>query len=274
MLKVSELFIYPIKSLGGIPVSSATITDRGFQYDRRWMLVDTNKCFLTQREFPQMALLKVDFFDGGFIVHHKFKKSEPAIISNSVFSNESATAEVWSDKCRVHFVSGMLDQWFSDMLSIKCRLVYMPDVTRRRVDSRYAMNKEITSLSDGYPFLIIGQSSLDDLNRRLADPLPINRFRPNIVFSGGDPYMEDCMERFSINDIQFFGVKLCGRCTITTVNQENATKAAEPLRTLSTYRKKHNKIYFGQNLLHKGEGEIHIGDTINIHHLKEASLKN
>jgi uncharacterized protein YcbX len=273
MLEVSELFIYPVKSLGGIPVNSATITDRGFQYDRRWMLVDANNCFLTQREFPQMALLQVDFFDGGFIVHHKIKKSQPAIISNSVFSNEGATAEVWSDKCRVQFVSRMLDEWFSDILSLQCRLVYMPDVSRRRVDSRYALNKEITSLSDGYPFLIIGQSSLDDLNGRLAEPLPINRFRPNIVFTGGEPYMEDRMESFSINDIQFFGVKLCGRCTITTISQENATRAAEPLKTLSTYRKKNSKIYFGQNLLHEGDGEIHVGDVINIHQLKEARLK-
>lgn len=273
MLVVSELFIYPIKSLGGIPVHSAKVTDRGLQYDRRWMLVDANNCFFTQREFPQMALLQLDLSDGGLIVRHKLHKSESVRIPTSVPGAETTIAKIWNDECRVQFVSQALDEWFSDMLSYQCRLVYMPDTSKRRVDDRYAANKEVTSLSDGYPFLIIGQSSLDDLNRRLAEPLPTNRFRPNIVFTGAEPYMEDRMERFSINNIQFFGVKLCERCVITTINQDTGTKAREPLKTFSTYRKKDNNIYFGQNLLHQGEGEIHIGDAISIHQLKETILK-
>ena len=269
MLVVSELFIYPIKSLGGIRVNSAKVTDRGFQNDRRWMLVDSGNCFLTQREFPQMALLQVDFSEGGLRVRHKLKKSESSLITTVLQSNETATAQVWSDKCKVQFVSSVLDEWFSDMLSIRCRLVYMPDESRRRVDTRYAANKEITSLSDGYPFLIIGQSSLDELNQRLAEPLPMNRFRPNIVFTGAEPYTEDRMARFHINNILFYGVKLCGRCAVTTTNQDNGTKSREPLHTLSTYRKKNNKIYFGQNLLHEGNGEIRIGDVITIEQLRE-----
>ena len=273
MLVVSELFIYPIKSLGGIPVNSAKITDRGFQYDRRWMLVDMNNCFLTQREVPQMALLQVDFLDGGLKVQHKLKKFESPFISTALQSNETVTAPVWSDKCRVQFLSTELDEWFSDMLSVKCRLVYMPDESKRRVDSRYAANKEVTSLSDGYPFLIIGQSSLNDLNLRLSEPLPMNRFRPNIVFTGAEPYTEDRMAQFSINNILFYGVKLCDRCVITTTNQDNGIKASEPLKTLSSYRKKDNKIYFGQNLLHQGEGEIRIGDAISIDQLKETTFK-
>ena len=140
----------------------------------------------------------------------------------------------------------------------------MPDSTKRSVDKNYANNNEVTSFSDGYPFLIIGESSLDDLNKRLGDPLPINRFRPNIVFTGGTPYEEDMMMHFTINSVNFFGVKLCARCTIPTVNQNDASKSVEPLRTLATYRQKNNKVYFGQNLLHHGIGSIHVGDTIEV----------
>ena len=265
MLEVSELFIYPIKSLGGIPLRSAKVTDRGFQYDRRWMLVDSNNCFLSQREFPQMALLQVQLNEDALRVQHKINQSEAVRIPASPEPRPLITVKVWSDKCKAEIVDPVLDEWFSEMLSMKCRLVYMPEFSKRRVDSRYASNKEITSLSDGYPFLIIGQSSLDDLNARLPDPLPMNRFRPNIVFTGGEPFHEDHLKHFSIRDIHFYGVKLCARCVITTIDQNTALKSREPLKTLSSYRQKNNKIYFGQNLLHSGQGEINVGDTITVH---------
>jgi uncharacterized protein len=271
MLEVSELYIYPIKSLGGIPVTSAKVTDRGFQFDRRWMLVDNNNCFLSQREFPQMALLQVELNDDSLFVQHKAKQSESIRVPVLSDPRPLVTVQVWSDKCKAEIVDPVLDEWFSDMLSIRCRLVHMPDLTNRRVDTRYASNKEITSLSDGYPFLIIGQSSLDDLNSRLPNPLPMNRFRPNIVFAGGAPFYEDHMKHFSINNIDFYGVKLCARCVITTIDQDTATKSREPLKTLSSYRQKNNKIYFGQNLLHRGQGEVKIGDTIITHEVQKTA---
>lgn len=264
MLTVSELFIYPIKSLGGISVASAMVTDRGFQYDRRWMLVDENNHFLTQREFEAMALLQVELISEGLKIYHKKNIHSPIIIPFSPETNEKANVEIWDDSCEAQFVSRIADEWFSDMLFLKCRLVYMPGSTKRCVDKSYAFNKEITGFSDAFPFLIIGQSSLNDLNSRLTEPLPINRFRPNIVFSGGKPFEEDVMEHFTINHINFYGVKLCARCLITTINQDNADKAKEPLQTLATYRRKNNKIYFGQNVLHNGAGKINVGDTIEI----------
>lgn len=271
MPEVSELFIYPIKSLGGIPVLSASVTDRGFEFDRRWMLVDSNNCFLSQRECPQMALLQVVLSDAGLIVQHKISKEASANIPVSMESKETVTVKVWSDWCDALFVSHELDEWFSDMLSLHCRLVHMPDSSKRRVDTQYSFNQEITSFSDAYPFLIIGQSSLDDLNARLQQPLPMNRFRPNIVFTGGQPFQEDIMERFSINDIEFFGVKKCARCIIPTINQDSGIKSKEPLKTLAAYRQLENKIYFGQNLLHRGEGKITVGDQITIHQLKRMN---
>ena len=267
MFTISELFIYPIKSLGGITVPEATITDRGFKHDRRWMLVDEQNKFLTQREFAAMALLQVSLTYDGLHVHHKIKGSTINIAAEPQ-TNEMANAVIWDDICEVQFVSEIADEWFSDMLSTKCRLVYMPEATKRKVEQPYAQHDEITSLSDGYPTLIIGQSSLDDLNSRLSEPLPINRFRPNIVFSGGIAFEEDNMKHFTVGDINFYGVKLCGRCPIPTINQDNAVQSKEPLKTLASYRTRNNKVCFGQNLLHNGEGYIHVGDMMNVHEWK------
>ena len=174
-------------------------------------------------------------------------------------------AEVWEDRCRGQWVSIQADQWFSDMLQISCRLIYMPDTTHRRVDGRYASNKEIVSFADGYPLLLIGQASLDDLNQRLPSPVPMNRFRPNMVFTGGTPYQEDEFKQFKLAGISFFGVKRCARCVITTIDQDTIARSKEPLRTLNEYRKENNKIYFGQNLLFQGTGLISIGDPITLY---------
>jgi len=263
MLKVSELFIYPVKSLSGIPVSSAVVTERGFEYDRRWMLIDENNRFITQREFSSLALLQTQITDKGLVVEHKQNHSS-LIIPFQPQTNSFINVHVWSDSCKAQPVSDLADKWFSDILSFSCRLVFMPDETRRRVDTRYAHNKEITSLSDGFPFLLIGQSSMNDLNNRLKEKLSVIRFRPNIVFTGGEPYEEDRMEHFVVNNIHFYGVKLCARCTIPTVDPETAERGKEPSKTLATYRMQRNKIYFGQNLLHTGEGVISVGDKIEI----------
>jgi len=264
MLTVSELYIYPIKSLGGIALNYSKLTSRGFQNDRRWMLIDNNNRFVTQREFPAMALLQVQLAIDGLQVRYKKNERETLFIPFQSQNNERLTVEIWENKCAAKSVSTKANKWFSKMLKTECRLVYMPDSTNLKVDGRYALNGELTSFSDGYPMLIIGQSSLDDLNSKLEEPLPMDRFRPNIVFTGGDPYEEDSMEHFTINGINFFGVKLSARCVIITTNQEDATQSKEPLKTLAAYRSMNNKVYFGQNLLHEEEGEIRIGDTIEI----------
>jgi len=264
MLTVSELYVYPVKSLGGIAVNEAMLTDRGFEHDRRWMLVDENNRFISQREAATMALLKISMHADGLLVQNISRANTSFIIPFQTAATETTIVEVWSDRCRAQWVSPEADAWFSEQLGITCRLVYMPNNTHRFVDGRYAHNKEITSFSDGYPLLLIGQASLDDLNNRLSIPLPMNRFRPNVVFTGGYPFQEDDMKQFSIGGITFFGVKPCARCMITTIDQQTAEKAKEPLKTLSTYRSKNNNIYFGQNLLFNGNGIVRIGDTISL----------
>jgi uncharacterized protein len=264
MLTITGLYIYPIKSLGGISLQEATLSDRGFQYDRRWMLVDENGRFLSQREVAQMALLKVSLHEQGLLVTHSGKPGTELLIPFESGTTDTMMVEVWSDRCRARLVSTEADAWFSEQLGRPCKLVFMPDTTHRRVDGRYANNKEITSFSDAFPVLIIGQASLDDLNNRLEIPLPMDRFRPNIVFTGGTPHQEDEMKEFEVSGITFYGVKPCARCNITTIDQQTARAAKEPLKTLSTYRRWNNNIYFGQNLLFKGSGAVKVGDLITI----------
>jgi len=156
------------------------------------------------------------------------------------------------------------DAWFSKILGIKCRLVYMPDHTTRHVDEKYAPAGFTNSFSDSYPFLIIGQCSLDDLNSRLKDPISINRFRPNIVFTGGKPFEEDQMDSFFINEINFHGVKLCARCIMITIDQNTIVKTKGPLKALAKYRRRGNDVFFGQYLIHTGNGLISVGDKIDV----------
>ena len=265
MLTISNLNIYPVKSLRGISVKSAKVTDRGFEHDRRWMLIDHFGNFMTQREYPQMALINVEIEHKGLNVYHRNKKDlNKHFIPFNLFKPNAITVPIWDDTCSALLVGNDSDKWFSEALDVKCRLVYQPFESRRLVDQKYAKENELVSFADGYPFLIIGQTSLDDLNARMDEPLPMNRFRPNIVFIGGKPFQEDGMKTFKVGNILFYGVKPCARCAITTTDQETAERLNEPLKTLATYRKFENKVLFGMNLLHEGGGEIKIGDKIEI----------
>ena len=261
-LKVTQIWIYPIKSLGGISLSSATVMEKGLEYDRRFMLVDETGTAMTQRVFPKMALFKSSIDKGLLtITHHQH--SMKLDLKKPPLSNPT-TVNIWDDTVSAFDVDGSYSQWFSELLGSPCRLIYFPEENSRPVDPRYKVNQEQVSLADAYPFLIIGQSSLDDLNSRLAEPIPMNRFRPNFVFTGGEPFEEDTWRNFSIGSTRFVGVKMCGRCPLPTVNQDTAEKGAEPLKTLSTYRKRENKVYFGQNLVALDYNPVRVGDTITV----------
>ena len=264
MYTVSQLFIYPIKSLGGFTVSAAQLTDRGLQYDRRWMLVDKHNNFLTQREHPKMCLLQTAIEKDELIIFEKNSTDDKLRVQLNPTIEAIVKVKVWDDECKAQYVNELADEWFTKKLLMDCRLVYMPESEKRKVEEQYAHNSEITAFSDGYPLMMIGQASLDELNSRLPQPLPMDRFRPNIVFTGGSPFDEDTMEHLIINDISLYGVKLSARCVLTTIDQTNALKGKEPLKTLAAYRQKNNKIYFGQNLLFTQTGKISVGDTIKV----------
>lgn len=264
MLKISGLFIYPIKSLGGIALNKAQVTSRGLEHDRRWMLVDENNRFLSQREIPEMALLYVELTPKGLVVMHRHRPEEFVAVPFLFDAKEEAVCTIWNDECLAEFVDSEIDNWFTKMLDVKCRLVYMPANTKRKVDPEYASPHHITSFTDAFSFLVIGEASLEELNSRLQEPVLMDRFRPNIVFSGGEAFQEDQMQQFSIAGINFFGVKPCARCPVITIDQEKGIGGKEPLKTLAGYRKKNNKVYFGQNLTHEGEGIIGIDDEIRL----------
>jgi uncharacterized protein YcbX len=268
MLRVSRLFIYPIKSLGGIELAQARVTDRGFEHDRRWMLVDNRNRFISQREHAPMALLRVSIEPDGLLVKHAVLGHE-ILIPFKPETNIKGQFIVWDDTCTGQYVSAAADEWFSDILNIECRLVYMPDDSHRAVDEKYAQQGKLTSFSDAFPFLLLGQASMDDLNDRLELKLPISRFRPNIVFTGGYAFAEDTMAHFKIGHIHFNGSKLCARCNIPTIDQDTAIAAKEPTRTLARYRKRNNNVYFGQNLVHTGKGIISVGDVMEVLQIKQ-----
>jgi uncharacterized protein YcbX len=226
------------------------------------MIIDTEHRFLTQRELPKMALFKLSLGDNGILV--RFGEDVLDLRRQPGSTPPPLRAQVWDDVVEVSEVSEAHSRWFSDRLGVSCRLVNFPEINARNVDVDYQQNNEQVSLADGFPFLILGQASLNALNDRLELPVPMNRFRPNFVFDGAPPHQEDSWREFSIGDVRFTGVKPCARCTITTVDQDTAERGAEPLRTLSSYRKQENKIYFGQNLLARSDGEVHVGDRITV----------
>ncbi len=261
-LKLSEIFIYPVKSMGGVSIKTSLITDRGLQYDRRWLIVDENNVFITQRTLPEMSLLSTSIKKGLIQIKHKTKNFGQITFPTEINEGESLKVRIWKDTCAAIHYNADSDNWLSDILKIKCRLVYMPDTTKRTVDKSFAFNNELVSFADGFPFLIIGQSSLNDLNRKLKTPVPINRFRPNFVFSGGVPFEEDNLKKIKIGDVMFSVVKPCARCVITTTDQDTSVRNKEPLLTLNGYRRVNNKVLFGQNLIHHNLGLISVGDEI------------
>jgi len=268
MLELSEIWIYPVKSLGGISLQEAQVTDRGLELDRRWLLVDDSGRFLSQREYPELALFRPEIVDGFLKITHRVNLESIDIELHPVFLDANCKMEVtvWDDTIDAFEVSPNTSKWFSKFLGFSVRLVYMPDESERRLDPNYAITgDEINSFSDAYPFLIIGQASLDDLNGRLEVAVPMNRFRPNFVFANGEAFEEDSWRDFKIGNVSFVGVKPCDRCVMTTVDQEKGViSGKDPLKTLAKYRNFGNKVLFGQNVIGLGLGTVAVGDAVRV----------
>ena len=260
--RVRNLWIYPLKSAKGIAVDQAKVADRGFAQDRRWMLVDEQGEFVSQRSSPRLALIEPSLGDGSLTLRNP---EAPALtLPSPPDSSDRMRVAVWGDQCHAIHVSETADIWFSDFLGHSCSLVYMPASTRRQVDREFSAGGDIVSFADAFPFLLIGKSSLDDLNSRLDEPVPMNRFRPNIVVSGVEPFAEDNWDEIHIGEVDFSVVKPCSRCTVTTVDQDSGNRGKEPLRTLASYRRFGDKVLFGQNLIHRNRGRIQVEDRVNL----------
>ena len=261
---LTDIYIYPIKSLGGIRLQQSEVTEKGLKFDRQWMLIDQDGTFISQRKYHQLSLLQVSIADTEISVTHKQNSDLHLKFNSTEETGNLIQVKIWDDSCAGMEVSHEVNNWFTSLLGLEVRLVKMSTDERRLVDQRYATNQEVVSFSDGYPFLIISQASLNALNQKLEQPVLMDRFRPNFVFSGAEPHIEDSFADFQIRDIIFSAVKPCARCVLVTVDQQSGVKSAEPLKTLASYRTRNKKVMFGQNLIHKGEDFIAVGDTITI----------
>lgn len=261
-MHLQDIYTYPIKSLGGIRLEKATLEEKGLQHDRRWMLVDKEGVFLSQRKHPEMALLQTQITDEGIFVVHKGASEQNIFVPFEAESSRSRKVTIWEDRVEAQIVDQEISRRFSKLLKIDCDLVYMPPSTKRKLKPKYAVNGESVSFADGMPYLLIGQSSLDDLNSRLENPVPMNRFRPNFVFAGGAPFQEDEWDIVTIGDARFKITKPCARCMVTTVDQQTGQKGKEPLTTLSKYRNVDGNVLFGQNMLLLEGDRVQTGSPI------------
>ena len=259
---LSGLYVYPIKSTGGIPLEAWDVDGRGLRYDRRWMLVDEDGWFISQRELPRMALILVRIEPDRLVVN---APQMPALeLPLGPTTGKTVPARIWDDVVEASPVGEDADRWFGEFLDVRCRLVFLPDESVRPVDPDYGETGDQVGLADGFPFLLISEASLADLNARLEHPLPMNRFRPNLVVAGCEAFAEDGWRVVRIGPITFRVVKPCSRCAITTVDQESAATGKEPLRTLARFRRVGTKVLFGQNLIHDGTGTLCTGHPVEI----------
>ncbi|MFV1983813.1 MAG: MOSC domain-containing protein, partial [Thiohalomonadales bacterium] len=219
---VSELAIYPVKSLAQISLKESRVDDFGLENDRRWMVVDEKGHFITQRQQSRMCLIQVK------LIYVKSRLNAvqlsaiemPSITVELPSTKKSVLVTVWHDQCNAIDCGDAVADWLSEFLSVKCRLVYFTQDEIRQVDQTFAKPKDKTAFSDGFPFLLISQASLDNLNNKLDVALPMKRFRPNIVVTGCDAFAEDNWKKIRIGDLVLRVVKPCSRCVIPNINTE------------------------------------------------------
>ena len=264
MAILAALNIYPIKGCRGHASLSAFVERRGLRNDRRMMLVDADGDFITQREYPRLALVAAELTDTGL---NLAAPHMPGVTLATVGVGSIRPVNVWSSQAVAAIDQG--DQaagWFSTYLQASVRLVFMPENSIRPVNPAYAVRPDDhVSFADGYPILIISQESLDDLNARLDTPLPMNRFRPNLVVQGCQPFAEDSWKHIRIGKVEIALVKPCARCLVTTTDQETAVRAKEPLKTLATFRRRDgNKLMFGMNAIPLNEGRLQVGAEVEV----------
>ncbi|HST26929.1 MAG TPA: MOSC domain-containing protein [Rudaea sp.] len=261
---LASIHVYPLKSCAPLPLDSARVEARGLEHDRRWMVTTANGKFLTARQHPRLTLIHAEPGANGLRVRATgmpdLRLSAPATTAQRI------DVEVWGSHVDALVADGGADVWISTFLGSPARFVHMDEACRRAVDPDHSRPDDIVSFADGYPLLLISQATLDLLNEKLAQPVPMLRFRPSLVVTGTAPHAEDSWQRIRVGDIEFDVVKPCIRCVITTVDFERGAfdESGEPLRTLLTYRRTPKGVSFGQNLIPRGAGTLRLGDVLEV----------
>ncbi|HET6343865.1 MAG TPA: MOSC N-terminal beta barrel domain-containing protein, partial [Myxococcota bacterium] len=242
MLSVSELWVYPIKSMAGTALTVASVLDRGFADDRRWMVVDGAGHFMTQRSHPRMARVRPTV-DATHLTLEAAGAPPLRLRRDQTWPWEGL-AQVWQARCAAVSMGPEAAAWLSRYLETPCTLVYMPEATLRRVEHGAAGPEDLVGFADQFPFLLTQEASLADLNARLAAPVPMARFRPNIVVSGGGAFAEDGWQRLQVGEVRFDVVKPCARCVIIDTDQATGERRHDVLKPLSRYRRRGKGIIF------------------------------
>lgn len=263
MPELSALIYYPIKSCRGHTVEVSNVERMGLEHDRRMMVVTSDGNFLTQREHPKLALVTPS--NSG----EKLTLTAPGtdnLAVNIQKSGPSRPVNIWRSKDVQAVDQGeQAAEWFSDWLGTSVRLVHFAEGHIRKVSARYAVNPDDhTGFADGYPILLASEESLADLNTRLGEPVPMNRFRPNVVVRGVEPFAEDTWSCIRMGEIEMAVVKPCARCVVTTIDKETLLQSKEPLKTLASYRAQAGGAMFGQNVIPLNEGRLQLGMKVEI----------
>lgn len=261
--RIAGIFLYPVKSTAAIAVNEASIEPRGFAGDRRWVVTDESGEFLTGREFPKLVQIRAEPRTDRLEMIAPGMPGIAVPIPDSGAPRQSVT--VWNDRCEGVGAGRAVDDWLSEFLDLRCRLVYMDAECVRHAGG--ARKQGEVSFADNCPLLLISSASLDDLNRRLPAPVDMRRFRPNLIADGTGAYAEDAWQRIRVGEAVFQAVERCDRCAFITIDPDNAEKhpQQEPLRTLSRYRRDTDGgVYFGRNLVAERLGRVRTGDPVQV----------
>jgi uncharacterized protein YcbX len=267
MVQVIRLNIYPVKTCRGIALKQARLTETGFEHDREWLVITPEGRFLTQRERPQLAQVETAIA-GEQLVLRKPNGSDLSLPLD--LSGPEREVTIWRDKAAAFDAGEEAATWLTEHLGKPARLVRFDKRHKRASDTKWTGDVEaLNQFSDGYPWLLISQGSLDELNRRLEKPLPMNRFRPNIVVDGLPPFGEDSVDEFVAGAVRLKVVKPCDRCVVTTTDQITGERTSdEPLRALKEFRfdKNLRGVLFGQNMILTGGvgSELKVGQQFEV----------
>jgi uncharacterized protein YcbX len=262
MIEISALTIYPLKGGRGIPLEEVELDRLGPRDDRRWMVVDADDALVTQREVSRLCQVAARPDETGLRLNAPY--APPLSVPTPGPEGPTRRVRVWDDRVAALDAGDAAAEWFTNFLSLRSRLVFCPESTDRRTDPDYDTIGGAVGFADGFPILLASEASLEALNQRLATPLPMNRFRPNVVVRGTGPFAEDGWRRFEIGGLAFDAVKPCARCVVTTTDQDTGERGQEPLRTMATFRKRGFGVMFGVNVVHRGRGTLRVGDRVTV----------